>query len=75
VTFTLNARGKVDEMKLPDLQISFKRGPIRRTRLRGVKLSEADLSKFAGKYEAKVPRSKSASNGRGLLKRSCPGNR
>ncbi len=55
VTFTLNARGKVDEMKLPDLQISFKRGPDPADTTPGVKLSEADLSKFAGKYEAKVP--------------------
>lgn len=55
VTFTLNAQGKVDEMKLPDLQIGFKRAPDAADTSPGVKMSEADLSKFAGKYEAKVP--------------------
>ena len=55
VTFTLNARGSVDEMRLPDLQVSFKRGPDPADTTAAVKLSEADLSKFAGKYEAKVP--------------------
>lgn len=55
VTFTLNAQGKVDELKLPDFQINFKRGPDPADTTPGVKLSEGDLSKFAGKYEAKVP--------------------
>lgn len=55
VTFTLNARGAVDEMKLPDLEIGFKRGPDAADATPGVKLAAADLAKFGGKYEAKVP--------------------
>ena len=74
VTFTLNARGKVDEMKLPDLQISFKRGPDPADTTPGVTLSEADLSKFAGKYEAKVPPIEiSIEMVGGLLKAVVPG--
>ena len=55
VTFTLNAKGKVDEVKMPELEISFKRGPDPADTTAGIKLSESELSKFAGKYEAKVP--------------------
>ncbi|MEK6408637.1 MAG: serine hydrolase [Acidobacteriota bacterium] len=74
VSFTLNARGKVDEMKLPDLQISFKRGPDAADTAPGVKLSEADLNKFAGKYEAKVPPIEiSLEMVGGLLKAVVPG--
>ncbi|HLF82769.1 MAG TPA: serine hydrolase [Blastocatellia bacterium] len=74
VTFTLNARGKVDELKAPDLQISFKRGPDPADTAAGVKLSEADLSKFAGKYEAKVPPIEiSIEMVGGLLKAVVPG--
>jgi CubicO group peptidase (beta-lactamase class C family) len=74
VTFTLSARGKVDEMKLPDLQISFKRGPDPADTTPAVKLSEADLSKFAGKYEAKVPPVEiSIEMVGGLLKAVVPG--
>jgi hypothetical protein len=74
VTFTLNARGKVDEIKLPDLQISFKRGPDPADTTAGVKLSEADLGKFAGKYEAKVPPIEiSLEMVGGLLKAVVPG--
>ncbi len=73
-TFTLNARGKVDEMKLPDLQISFKRGPDPADTTVGVKLSEAELSKFAGKYEAKIPPIEiSIEMVGGLLKAVVPG--
>jgi len=42
-------------MKLPDLEIGFKRGPDAADATPGVKLAEADLAKFGGKYEAKVP--------------------
>jgi CubicO group peptidase (beta-lactamase class C family) len=55
VTFTLNAKGKVDEMKLPDLQVSFKRAAEKAEATAAVSVSEADLKKLAGKYEAKVP--------------------
>ena len=74
VTFTLNSRGKVDEMKLPDLQISFKRGPDPADTTAGVKLSEAELTRFAGKYEAKVPPIEiSLEMVGGLLKAVVPG--
>jgi hypothetical protein len=74
VTFTLNARGKVDEVKMPELEISFKRGPDPADTTPGVKLSEAELSKFAGKYEAKVPPIEiSIEMVGGLLKAVVPG--
>ncbi len=74
VTFTLNSRGQVDEMKLPTLEISFKRGPDPADTTAAVKLSEADLSKFAGKYEAKVPPIEiSLEMVGGLLKAVVPG--
>jgi len=74
VTFTLNARGAIDEMKLPDLQLSFKRGPDAADTTPGVKLSESDLSKLAGKYEAKVPPIEiSLEMVGGLLKAVVPG--
>ena len=74
VSFTLNARGKVDEMKLPDLQLSFKRGPDPADTSASVKLSETELSKFAGKYEAKVPPIElSIEMVGGLLKATLPG--
>src|SRR5215813_426467 len=55
VTFTLNAKGKVDEMKLPELQESFKRAADKGEATAAVNVSEADLKRLAGKYEAKVP--------------------
>ena len=74
VTFTLNARGAVDEMKMPDLQVSFKRGPDPADKTASVKLSEADLTRFAGKYEAKVPPIEiSLEMVGGLLKAVVPG--
>ena len=73
-TFTLNSRGTVDEMKLPELQISFKRGPDPADTTAGVKLSEADLKKFAARYEAKVPPIEiSIEMVGGLLKAVVPG--
>ncbi|HSB12355.1 MAG TPA: serine hydrolase [Blastocatellia bacterium] len=74
VTFTLNARGAIDEMNLPDLQVSFKRGPDAADATPGLKLSEADLNKFAGKYAAKVPPIElSVEMVGGLLKAVVPG--
>lgn len=74
VTFILNALGKVDEMKLPALEISFKRGPDPADTTPGVQLSEADLNKFAGRYEAKVPPIEiSLEMVGGLLKAVVPG--
>jgi hypothetical protein len=74
VTFTLNARGRVDEMKAPTLELSFKRGPDPADATAGVKLSEADLSKLAGKYEAKVPPIEiSIEMIGGMLKATVPG--
>lgn len=74
VTFTLNARGAVDEMKLPDLQLSFKRAPDAAAATPGLKLSESDLAKFAGTYVAKVPPIElSVEIVGGLLKAVLPG--
>lgn len=54
VTFTLNAQGDIDEMKAPDLQMSFKRAPEEAKPAAAISLSEADLKKLVGKYEMKT---------------------
>jgi CubicO group peptidase (beta-lactamase class C family) len=58
VTFTLNAEGKVDEVKL-SMQgagdIEFKRAPDKPEDVAGISLSEDELKKFAGEYEMKAP--------------------
>jgi CubicO group peptidase (beta-lactamase class C family) len=74
VTFTLNARGAVDELRAPDMQASFKRAADPADTTAGIKLSEMELSKFAGKYEAKVPPIEiSLEMVGGLLKAVVPG--
>lgn len=58
VTFTLNAQGKVDEMKLVVPQagdIAFKLAPDKPADVATIAMSEADLKKFVGKYELKAP--------------------
>jgi len=54
VTFTLNAQGKVEAIKIPNLA-DFKRAPDKPPAGVGVTLSEADLRKFTGRYELKAP--------------------
>ena len=54
VNFTLKDDGTVDEMKLENLT-SFKRGPDAADTSAGIKMSEADLNKFAGKYAMAAP--------------------
>jgi hypothetical protein len=53
VNFTLDAQGKVAEMKVENLA-EFKRAPDKAEAVAGVTLSEADLKKFAGKYAAEA---------------------
>ena len=56
VTFTLDAQGKVDTLKLPSMEMTYKRTPSTPSEpIAAVKLSEGDLSRLAGRYEAKVP--------------------
>ncbi|HXG65927.1 MAG TPA: serine hydrolase [Blastocatellia bacterium] len=55
VTFTLNSEGKVDELKIPTLQATFKRAPDAARPEAAVSLSEADLRKFVGKYAMQAP--------------------
>ncbi|HKP84914.1 MAG TPA: serine hydrolase [Blastocatellia bacterium] len=58
VNFTLNAQGKVDEIRVVIPQagdIPFKRAPEKVEAAAGVAMSEADLKKFVGKYELKAP--------------------
>jgi len=52
VTFTLNAEGKIEGMKVQNLA-DFKRGPDPADTAAGIKLSEPELRVYAGKYEAK----------------------
>ncbi len=57
VSFALNAQGKVEELKLdlPDLAAyPFKRSP-EKAAAAAIALSEAELKRFAGKYELKTP--------------------
>jgi CubicO group peptidase (beta-lactamase class C family) len=54
VTFTLNAQGKVEAIKIQNLA-DFKRAPDKAPAIVGVTLSETDLKKFTGRYELKSP--------------------
>jgi CubicO group peptidase (beta-lactamase class C family) len=54
ITFTLNAQGKVESVKIQNLA-DFKRAPDKPPSVAGVTLSEADLRKFTGRYELKSP--------------------
>jgi len=54
ITFTLNAQGKVEALKIQNLT-DFKRAPDKAPAVSGVTLSEADLRKFTGRYELKSP--------------------
>ncbi len=54
VTFTLNAQGKVEAVKVQNMA-DFKRAPDKPPAASGVTLSEADLKKFTGRYELKSP--------------------
>jgi len=53
VNFTLNAQGKADAVNVADMNLSFKRAPEEAKPAAGFAMSEADLKKFAGKYEMK----------------------
>jgi CubicO group peptidase (beta-lactamase class C family) len=54
INFTINDDGKVDEMKIENLT-GFKRGPDPADTSAGIKMSEAELTKFAGKYAMAAP--------------------
>jgi CubicO group peptidase (beta-lactamase class C family) len=54
ITFTLNAQGKVEAVKIQNIA-DFKRAPDTPPATSGLKLSEADLRKFTGRYELKSP--------------------
>ena len=77
VTFSLNAEGAIDEVKLsvPNLgDFPFKRAAAKSEAVAGITLSEADLKKFVGKYELKVPPLElSVEMIGGKLKASLPG--
>ena len=72
VTFTLNAQGKVETLKIPNLT-EFKRGPDK-SPAKSVTLSEAELKKYTGRYELKTPPIEmSVELVGGKLKASIPG--
>jgi CubicO group peptidase (beta-lactamase class C family) len=54
ISFTLNSQGQVAEMKMENLG-DFKRAADKAETVAGVKLSEAELGKFAGKYWQEAP--------------------
>jgi hypothetical protein len=55
VSFTLNAEGKTDALNIPDLNAMFKRAPEEAKATSAIAMAEADLKRFAGKYESKTP--------------------
>ena len=55
VNFTLNEEGKIDSMKVKELQVTFKPVPEQASTAAAVSISEADLKRLAGKYEMKTP--------------------
>jgi hypothetical protein len=54
LTFTLNAQGKVESVKIQNMA-DFKRAPDKPPAVAGVTMSESDLKKFTGRYELKSP--------------------
>jgi CubicO group peptidase (beta-lactamase class C family) len=50
LNFTLDAQGKVETMRLPELQMSYKRSVEAAPAAAGVAMSEADLKRYVGKY-------------------------
>ncbi len=54
-TFTLNSQGKTDALNVADMSLTFKRAPDEAKAAAATAMSEADLKKFAGKYEMKTP--------------------
>jgi hypothetical protein len=55
VTFTLNSQGKADGLTVSEMGLSFKRAPDEAKPAAAIALSEAELKKYAGKYETKTP--------------------
>ena len=54
-TFTLNSQAKPDALNIADLGLTFKRAADEAKPGTAIAMSEADLKKFAGKYELKAP--------------------
>ena len=54
-TFTLNSQAKPDALTIADLGLTFKRAADEAKPGTAIAMSEADLKKFAGKYELKAP--------------------
>jgi len=50
VNFVLDPSGKVETMRIPDLQMTFKRGPDVAPAAAAVAVSEADLNRLVGHY-------------------------
>jgi len=55
VTFTLGPEGKTDVVNISDLGAAFKRAPEEAKPAAAIAMNEADLQKYAGKYETKTP--------------------
>ena len=54
-TFTLNSQGKTDGLNISDMGLTFKRGADEAKPGAGIAMTEADLKRYAGKYEMKTP--------------------
>jgi hypothetical protein len=50
LNFTLDPQGKVETLRLPELQMTFKRSVEAAPAAAGVAMSEADLRRYVGKY-------------------------
>ena len=55
VTFALNSQAKADTLNIPDMGLTFKRAADEAKPATAIAMSEADLKKYAGKYEMKTP--------------------
>jgi hypothetical protein len=74
VAFALDPQGKVELMKLPDLNISFKRSVEAAPPAQAVPVSEAQLARLVGKYTLQgAPLDVSVEIVGGQLKASVPG--
>jgi CubicO group peptidase (beta-lactamase class C family) len=54
-TFTLNSQAKADALSIPEMGLTFKRAADEAKPATAISMTEADLKKYAGKYEMKTP--------------------
>jgi CubicO group peptidase (beta-lactamase class C family) len=74
VTFVLNSEGKVEEMRVPDLETTFTRKPEPSDTTPGVQLAPAELERYTGTFASStLPISAEVQLVAGQLKLTVPG--